>query len=252
MDEEMKTTPESPIAEAPAPETAPEATGMDTQNEVKALIQKYIPGSEGGPEDNLKLLKMLDNLHDKILVSVENDPDFGAALSDILNGETARVALARNYGPDAFQAVEGDPDYDLMTENFNKAKERIGKKRQMAEQIAKNQEMSVKEIQAWMEEKGYDDVAIQARLNKLEEIRQDFLNDKINRNHLQLIDKAMDFDTAVAQAEQAGKVAGRNEQIVEKREKRATAGDGLPSLTAQNAKPEKPKSYAANFLKGVM
>lgn len=240
------TTPEPPVAQEQT-----ESTG-GVQDQINAIVQKIIPGSDPTPENQLKALQMLDNLHEKFMVAVENDPDFGAALSDILKGETARIALARAYGPDAFTAVEGDPDYEAMGNAYNSAKERIAKKKEMAGTIAKNQEMSVNEITTWMEEKGYDDAGIQARLKKMDEIRQDFLNDKITKQHLELIDKAMDFDQAVANAEQAGKVAGRNEKIVEGREKMKVLGDGLPALTSRNPKKQPPQSYGDKFLKGVI
>lgn len=138
-----------------------------------------------------------------------------------------------------------------MTKAFTEGQKRIREKRKMAETIRMNQEMSVKEITSWMESKGYDDASIEARLKKMEEIRQDFMNDKITKNHLELIDKAMDFDTAVQQAEEAGKVAGRNEQIVDRREKMKGATDGLPSLTgkAPAPKPERKPSLLEELSK---
>lgn len=222
------------------------------QEQINGIVQKIIPGSDPTQENVLKALQMLDNLHEKFMVAVENDPEFGAALSDILKGESARIALARAYGPDAFTAVEGDPDYDKMGEAYNAARENIAKKKETASMIAKNQEMSIQEITTWMEEKGYDDAGIQARLKKMEEIRQDFLNDKITRQHLELIDKAMDFDQAVVNAEEAGKVAGRNEKIVEGREKMKNTGDGLPSLTSRNPKKQPPQSFGGKFIQGVI
>ena len=238
--------------EPPVQATAPEQTDVPVENtasQIKELVLKYNP--ELNLEDQagmnaavLSLLQKLDNVHEKLLVAVENDPDFGAALSEIFKGGNARTALARAYGPDAFTAVDGDPDFDEMTTAFAEGQKRIGEKRKRAETIRKNQEMSVKEITDWMESKGYDDASIEARLQKMDEIRQDFLDDRITKSHLELIDKAMDFDTAVQQAEEAGKVAGRNEKIIEKREKAKTATDGLPTLTGQapKAAPERPKS----------
>lgn len=248
----------TPPAEVPQVQSAePEAPVDNTASQIKELVLKYNP--ELNLEDQasmeasvLSLLQKLDTVHEKLLVAVENDPDFGAALSEIFKGGNARTALARAYGPEAFTAVEGDPDFDEMTSAFSEGQKRVGEKRKRAETIRKNQEMSVKEITDWMESKGYDDASIEARLKKMEEIRQDFLDDRITKNHLELIDKAMDFDTAVQQAEEAGKVAGRNEKIVEKREKMSKASDGLPELTAQGSMPQKPKSFAGTFLDGVI
>ncbi|HPS25401.1 MAG TPA: hypothetical protein PLB28_07470 [Bacteroidales bacterium] len=252
MDEELikntgeAQTPAEPLDETPAEPipAEPEATADPAREQINTIISEFMSGGEPTPENELKVMQMFKNLHDKLLVGVENDPAFGEALNDIFQGETARVALARAYGPDAFTAEEGDPDYEKMGKAFTDAQGRIAKKKETASMIAKNQEMSVKEITSWMEEKGYDDAGIQARLKKMEEIRQDFLNDKITKQHLELIDKAMDFDQAVSNAEEAGKVAGRNENIVTSRKKEKLATDGLPSLTSSGAKakPSKPKS----------
>jgi hypothetical protein len=264
MDEQLTTSPAIPavMAETPPVETTqlppetsqempPAETSDPTQEQINAIIQEFIPDGEPNKENELKLLQMLKNVHDKLLVAVDNDPDFGAALDEMFKGGNPKVALARAYGPDAFDAVEGEPDFEEMGKAFQEGQGRIAKKKETASTIAKNQEMSIQEIQSYMEEKGYGEDEIQARLKKMDEIRQDFLNDKITKNHLQLIDKAMDFDQAAINAEESGKVAGRNEKIVEKRETVKNASDGIPNLTSQNKKPEKPKTFGGNFLKGT-
>lgn len=225
-------------ASAPAPAAMePEASPPDeSTTQIQAIIDKYFPGSQMPMmEAVLDLLTRLGRVQEKLMVAVENDPDFGAALDEIFKGGEARTAIARAYGPDAFTAVEGDPDYDQMTQAFTQGRERIGKKREMAETLKKNQEMSVKEIEGWLEEKGYGDEEVIARLKLMAEIKDDFINDKLTRKHLELIDKAMDYDTAVQQAEDAGKVAGRNEKIVETKQREKLSTDGLPKITSKAA-----------------
>lgn len=262
MDEELKQYAE-PTAEGPMSDGVKPVAGAVTepvepqadnnvQSQIDAIVSKFVPAEGDKQAALLKTLQMLDNLHEKFLVAVEIDPDFGEALSYILGGESARVALARAYGPDAFEAVEGDPDYDKMSEAFNAGREKVTKKRKLADDLKKNQEMSIQEITSYMKEKGYAEEEITARLQKMEEIRQDFLNDKIMKKHLEIIDKALDFDTAVAQAEEAGKVTGRNEKIVNTRESAKTMGDNLPSLTARNPKKQPPQTFGEKFLNGVI
>jgi hypothetical protein len=251
----MPETPAVPVPGESAPATpveTPETAVDPIQEQINAIISEFIPDGEPNKENELKLLQMLKNVHDKLLVAVENDPAFGSALDEMFKGGNPKVALARAYGPDAFQAVEGEPDEEEMGKAFGEAQGRIANKKETATTIAKNQEMSIAEIQSYMEEKGYGEDEVQARLKKMDEIRQDFLNDKITKNHLQLIDKAMDYDQDVANAEEAGKVAGLNQNIVEKREKVKTMGDGLPNLAAQNKKPAQPKSYGQKFFEGVI
>ena len=228
--------PEAPVETplAPTPPDIEEAPESNTSSEIRAIIQKYFPGTEMAQEEAvLDLLTKLDRVQEKLMVAIENDPDFGAALDEIFKGGTARTAIARAYGPDAFSAVEGDPDYDQMTEAFNQGRDKLSKKREAAETLRKNQEMSMKEIESWLEEKGYGEDEVIARLKLMTEIKDDFLNDKLTKKHLDILDKAMDYDTAVQQAEEAGKVAGRNENIVSQKQREKLSTDGLPQLTSQ-------------------
>ena len=246
-------TPAGPVAEE-QPTTEPVD---DTAAQIKEIVLRYTPDVDMADQASmnaevLALLGKLVNVHDKLLVAVENDPDFGAMLSEIFKGGTARTAIARAYGPEAFTAVDGDPDFDEMTKSMEEGRKRLDGKRKYAETVKKNQQMSIQEIETYFQEKSYSEEEAIARIDKYMEIRQDFLDDKLTRKHLELLDKAMDFDTAVQQAEEAGKVAGRNEKIVEKREKMKTASDGLPELVGQGRKPEKPKSFAGQFLDGII
>lgn len=240
LTEVPETTPEMPDAPPSDAPAAPVESG--TVAEIKALVEKYTPGVDLSNQEAvdaavLTLLKALDRVQTKLTVAVENDPELGAALSEIMSGGKGRVALARSYGPDAFKAVEGDPDYDEMTKAYQEAEARIKQKEEYGKTIRRNQEMSLQEIKAWMEEKNYGDEEVNVRLEKMEELRQDFLNDKITKKHMMLIDKALDYDKDVANAEEVGKVSARNEKIVEKREK-ASANKTIPQLTATGTKPK--------------
>lgn len=245
--------PGAALPEAEAPPMTEEQPD-ETSTQIQAIIEKYFPGTDMPQQEAvLDLLTRHDRVHEKLMVAVENDPDFGAALDEIFKGGQARTAIVRAYGPDAFEAVEGDPDYDQMTEAFNQGRERLTKKKETAATLQKNREMSVKEIESWLEEKGYGDEEVVARLGLMDEIKADFMNDKITKKHLEILDKAMDYDTAVTDASEAGKVAGRNEALVEKRGKEKVATDGLPQLAASTKTPkEKPKSFGTSFLEGVI
>ena len=149
LTEVPETTPEmadAPPSDAPA---APVESG--TVAEIKALVEKYTPGVDLSNQEAvdaavLTLLKALDRVQTKLTVAVENDPELGAALSEIMSGGKGRVALARSYGPDAFNAVEGDPDYDEMTKAYQEAEARIKQKEEYGTTLRKNQEMSIQEI----------------------------------------------------------------------------------------------------------
>lgn len=232
-------TPDMAATPSPENETVPES---GTVAEIKTIVEKYTPGVDLSSQEAvdaavLSLLKALDRVQTKLTVAVENDPELGSALAEIMNGGKGRVALARSYGPDAFKAIEGDPDYDEMTKAYQEAETRIKQKEEYGTTLRKNQEMSIQEIKAWMDEKNYGDEEVRVRLEKMEELRQDFLNDKITKKHMMLIDKALDYDKDVANAEEAGKVTARNEKIVEKREK-ASANKTIPQLTATGTKPK--------------
>jgi len=225
---------EQPPTETPA-ETPPSETTEETPNEVDAIIVEFMPDADlTTPEAREaaigQLLSRLTNIHNSLRDVVEDEPEFGMVLDDILKGSPVAAAFARHYGPETFsEPGEGDPDY----EEYGKYKQERTKKRQEKEKrrksLKQNEEVSMQEIDSYMQEKGLTPEQAQDFFAQADEFFTDIFDGKITKNHLAMLEKAFGYDTAVKEAEETGKVAGRNEKIIEEKVKKP-ATSGLPEI----------------------
>lgn len=226
--------PEQPLKEAPT-ETPPTETTEEKPNEVDAIIVEFMPEADlTTPEAREaaigQLLSRLVNIHNSLRDVVEDEPEFGMVLDDILKGSPVAAAFARHYDPESFsEPGEGDPDF----EEYGKYKQERTKKRQEKEKrrnsLKKNEEVSMQEIDSYMEEKGLTPEQAQDFFSQADEFFTDIFDGKITKKHLAMLEKAFGYDTAVKEAEETGKIAGRNEKIVEEKVKKPKTS-GLPEI----------------------
>jgi len=226
--QEPTTTETPPTDEQPPQEE-------NTGNEVDAILAEFMPDADiSSPEAREaaigQLLGRLVNIQNSLRDVVEDEPEFGMVLNDILKGGKVATAFAKHYGPDAFsEPEEGDPDY----EEYGKVKENRTKTRQEKEQrrkaLKQNEEVSMQEIDSYMEEKGLSPEQAQDFFAKADEFFKDIFDGKITKNHLAMLEKAFGYENAVTEAKETGKVEGRNEKIVEEKVKKPVTS-GLPEI----------------------
>ncbi len=242
---------ETPSEVPVEPEQQPEPESA-SNNTTDAIINEFMPGADlSTPEAREsaigELLTRLSNIHNSLVDVVEDEPEFGMVLNDILKGGKVAAAFARHYGPEAFsEPVEGDPDY----EEFGKYKQERTEKRRMKQERMKalksNEEVSLKEIDTYMEEKGLTPEQAQGFFEKADNFFNDIFDGKITKDHLAMLERAFGYEDAVAEAEEMGKVAGRNEKIVEQKVKKPVTS-GMPDIN-EGGIPPKPKARNRGLL----
>lgn len=243
VDAPAETSPEdaAPPVEKPATETAPEGVGDETapatedyRSKTVALLLERMPDIDvSSPEKEdqaiyetlVKIFKIQDKLSDLAF----DEPEFAAALRDALKGSNMRTALLRYYGPEAFaEPVEGDPDYEEYQKYGSERSEKRKKFEERQKMLKKNEEVSLNEIKAFLEDRGWDDDRANEFVEKADKFFADVFDGKIMKDHLEMLERAFGYEAAVEEARQEGEVKGRNEKIIEKKISKAKMSDGLP------------------------
>jgi hypothetical protein len=160
-------------------------------------------------------------------------PELASILHDIVvNKLPVRAAIAKHFEQEDLIPQEGDPDYpefDAVLKEKQGAKE---KKSALDKEIEDNMDQSIKSIDAFCEQKGYDDTQKQTLLDFIESTFQDLLMKKVTENILDAFNKAMSYDKDLAMAEEAGEIKGKNTAIEAKMAKvDEQMGDGIPDIS---------------------
>lgn len=253
LDERLEDTPlEADVVDVPEAELPPdteippveaEIEPSGASQEIDAILREFNPDvdistPEGREEAIAQLLSRLSNIQNSLIDVIDDDPDFGLVLHDVMKGDKVSTAFARYYGAEAFsEPQEGEPDYEefgkYKTERANKRKE----KEERLKVLRNNEEVSIKEIDSYMEEKGLTPEQAQDFFEKADNFFKDIYDGKITKDHLAMLERAFGYETAVAEAEEAGKIAGRNEQIVEQKVNKPKTS-GMPEINETGLPPQ--------------
>lgn len=271
-----ETTPAEPAAEEavavreetePAPEETPEGDGGDGSEVVKnsggrsrweELADKYADENVESEdeafdviEDELESLSAFrrDELaaNERLIDTLNAEPDFREFVGYMLQGASFREALARTIDIETLTPAEGDPDRAA----WDKAKEeRIGRLKQMEDEdrvnrervvnIAKNTDETKALIDAFAAEHRMSGEEKTEMMNKLAAFASDILDMKVSRDVLDMIFKSMRMEEIIEDAKEEGAVGERNRKIELMRMSKGDS-DGLPSLDAGSGEVEKPE-----------
>lgn len=253
---------ETPVSETPvAAEAAPEPPmnpvlarmkskghNFENDDEGYGLADRYIAELE-----DYKGANEADN--QKIIDALDAEPVLAKIIQDIVSGVPIRASLAMHFDPEDLVAQEGDPDYEAYSANVSKRKEEMKKRKEWEDTIAKNGEMSMKEVEAYAAETGRTPEQIVEVLNKGEEVLSDLYNGLISRKVLTLLETAFNAGAKEAAAREEGMIAGRNAKI-EAEVMPEKVGDGLPKIQASedvaeaSMPPKKKKGYIESLMGG--
>jgi hypothetical protein len=244
-----------PVMDAAPPETSPAAeTTSDnpSPSKIDAIIKSFMPDVDlSTPEAREaaieQLLTRLSDIHNSLMDVVDDEPEFGMVLNDILKGSKVAIAFARHYGPEAFsEPAEGEPDYEEYGKYKQERIEKRKKKQERMNALKSNEEVSIKEIEAYMEEKGLTPEQAQDFFAKADNFFKDVFDGKITKDHLSMLERAFGYESAVKEAEENGRVIGRNEKIIEQKVKKPVTS-GLPEIN-EGGVPPKPKARNRGLL----
>lgn len=169
-----------------------------------------------------------------------SDPRSAQFLMAWKSGEDPIVQYVRNFGKDMVATMDDPAMAEQIAVANKEFLDRMAESDRLEAEYKANLETSLKNLSDMQAEMNLSDKQIDDAMDKLAEISKDFLQGKFSRETVDIMMKAMNYDTAVAQASDEGEVRGRNAKIEEKLRK-AKKGDGVASLDGKNAvaKPKK-------------
>ncbi|MEG1635168.1 MAG: hypothetical protein RR141_01270 [Rikenellaceae bacterium] len=168
--------------------------------------------------------------------TIKANPRLLFFLEELMRGTNVRVALAKsdliNVAPDS-----DDDDYEDYNMAVAQTRERHDEiKKQAQRRLSKCQKCG--EIaQQFYEETELSDEQIDDFINFLERAIETIFEADIDRQFIETMWKAYNFDKEIQNAKQQGIVEGKNEVITIRR---ASQTDGLPSFSSSGVKSEAP------------
>lgn len=161
------------------------------------------------------------------------DPKAAMFLADMHNGMDPYVGLVKNFGMKIKDVLDSPEMQEKLAEANKEYVERVAKSRQLDEEYEKNMEETLSTLRKFQEERGMTDGQIDDVANAIVGVVRDGLMGKFSRETLELFVNAINHDADVANANEEGRVAGRNDKIVEGLRKRGK-GDGTAPLNGKN------------------
>ena len=140
--------------------------------------------------------------------------------------------MARHVDIEALKPEEGDPDFAAWEKAKKERKKRQRQMREYELQIAKNREESIKNITSFRSSKELSESEMNKFTEKLQETLSCVMDGSITQEFLDLMWKALNFETAVNEGRNQGEIRGRNIKIEEIKGKDQKT-DGLPHLQSQ-------------------
>ena len=164
-----------------------------------------------------------------------SDPRSAQFLSDMHNGMDPRLGLIRTYGIEIEDMLH-DPEMQEQVAAAQKDYlERVAKSKELDEQYDKNMDETLATLAQFQTDHGMTDEEGDKVFAALLEIVRNGVVGKFPRELMEQVLKAQQYEGAVANAEEEGRVAGRNDRIVESLRKSAK-GDGTQPLSGKNGR----------------
>ena len=234
---------------------------VQSNDESIALINKFSPGADTSTPEaiiaaQLQVLKTLSPIYDKLYDVALSAPEAAAFVKDLLETGDVVKSLARNYDPEEIQAAMEEIESSDYEEDKTAYAGKVSQIKERGDMVKKNMDISFNDISEFMEErKDWPEEKAQAFENFIIKHYDDGKDGLITKADLALLEKGFNYDGDVAEAEENGKVMGRNEQISTKKASKEDLAALLPEASAGIVKkPEvkqKPKTFAQKFMEGI-
>lgn len=271
MDEELEktdteiqeTAPETPgVEETTSVESEVPAetnTGQPTQNgELMAYVSKYAPGMDTSTPEGLQaacteIITKHFPFIDKVYDMAQSDDLAAATMFDLVNTGSLIKAIARNYDPEEKQALVEELEDSSYDEDRQMYQDKMNGQKEYSERMAVNMAASQMGAQEFVDEVGATDKDIEEFKPFVDSFFSDIEDRKLTKKHWLAIWKAFKYDSDVTEAEENGKVMGRNEKIVAEKKSREDIKGLLPEANASiQVKPERQKTFTEEFMTGVL
>jgi len=193
--------------------------------------------------DQLETYQKANNeANQKVIEVFQQQPEISAILSDMVQGASFPEALARNIDIDALEPAKGDPDYNKWAQAKADRQKRIEKAQAYEKRLTDNRKVSIENVVTFQKEKGLSDDERTRFTTQINTVLTDVLEEgKITPEFLDVMYKGLAFQEAIDTARKQGEIRGKNEAIDQKKVRKATQDDGIPTIQSQApVKPRKP------------
>ena len=269
MEKEVKNGEMAEETTTPMPEetTASETESVNPNSEIIDFINRFAPGSDISTPEGIiasatEVLKMLVPVHDKLYDLAVTSPENAAMLNDWMETGSLPKAIARNYDPEEISALVEEINDEEYESDRMAYSEKIKARTDRESELEKNKSESQISAQEFIDKVQPTDDELEAFIAYHQGFLQDAVDNKMSFDHWMRAWKGFKYDgkvaeleTKAAEAEEAGRIAGRNEQISTEKLSRKDLADMIPEISGtmeQSPKTEKPKPFAARFMDGVL
>lgn len=251
-EEEEKNNEESEESDSDSNEE-PQAKTIPLPDNIKSNLEKAYPDREFKSDEDYinawnERTESLENyyekgqkLNDKLIELSDKDDLFASTLDAMFKeGISLRAALARYIDPADLLADPDDEDYEQVQKGKQERETQKVEAQNKQKKFQENLERSEIAINTFAEEKGWKEDQRDGFISEISSIVEKVANGNIDNDLLSKMEKAINFDQAIKDAEQRGEIKGKNQKIAaEKGRETEKKGDGLPDLSGQGAPSKK-------------
>ena len=162
-----------------------------------------------------------------------SDPRSAQFLTDMHNGNDPILGLVRNFGVEIKDVLDDPEMQDKIAEANKDFVERVAKSKELDDAYEKNMDATLETLRQFQAERKMSDEQIDQVTAFLLGIVRDGVMGKFSPETLDMACKALNYDQAVAEAEEEGMIAGKNTKITENLRK-SKKGDGTQPLGGKN------------------
>lgn len=193
-----------------------------------------------------------DAEREKILGLFSKDPKSARFFTSLVKGGNPMLEMMELYGDDFTNALNDPELREPLAERHAKWLETVARNKELEDEAERNLDTTIANLNRMKEENGWTDEQVMQIYDTANRIFMDGTVNIISPETIDIIAKSLNFDNAVAEAEEVGRVRGRNEKIEEKLRKGKPEGEMPPTLGGAGGKdPEKKKRrYYNPFVAG--
>ena len=240
-----------------------ENTGLDNESaessepqneEILELIKKFSPDCDVSTPQAIinaasQVIKAMEPIYDKTYDLALSAPEAAAFINDLLETGNVPKSLARNYDPDELKVIWDEVQDDSNEEDRTSHAEKVTKVKSKIATLNGNMAISMKNISDFMEKREHwpPEKADEFE-QKVIQFYQDGADGLISEEALSLLEKGLMHDDDVTEAEENGKIIGKNEKIVAKKLSKEKENELLPELNGGTAQPSTAEDNTDPFL----
>lgn len=148
-------------------------------------------------------------------------------------GDDPAIAMLELFGDDIVDAINDPDKMDEVKAARQKYLEKTAKAKQSQAEYEKNLSESLQQLEQYQQEQKLSDDEVNDLMGRYVAMMRDFVNGRFSKEQLEMVRKGAAYDADLANAEEEGRISGRNEKIRAKLQE--PQGDGLPGAGGRAA-----------------